>query len=239
VSGEIHYAFAVKMAERLDADKTKRFLERNNQVEVINFKGNIMDGKSAFGTRYFVLDVLDVFEGNFTPDLFRDKAVIMCYMGSYLGDIEVPRTDYYFTPLNKNYVGKAEHDMFGGVVHANILSMILEEDYISVLTDKQDITIAILVCLFNVAFFKIIYGAVPRWYDGITKLIQLFQVLLMIGLMIYLFHQFNLKADFTLALVVIALSGDSIEFYHGVIRNLFSRSARKELFTINMNFLTK
>ena len=179
---------------------------------------------------------MDVFEENFTPDIIEGKVVIMCFMGSYLGDV-LTREDFYFTPMNERYVGKAEHDMFGGVIHANIISQILDEDYIDSMSQKAAIIFAVIICFVNVFLFKVIYGAIPKWYDGITKILQLIQVATLAFLMVYLFDAYNYKSDFTLAMIVIALSGDSIEVYHGVLKNLFSRDRRKTIFKVNRDFL--
>ncbi|HHP7240335.1 MAG TPA: CHASE2 domain-containing protein [Cyclobacteriaceae bacterium] len=236
-SQEVQHAFPVKLAEYKDSVKTKNFLDRGNEVEFINYKGNIMTfSQSDYGARYFVLDKPDVFNENFIPDVIKDKVVIMCFLGKYIGD-ENTRRDIFFTPLNKRYVGKAEPDMFGGVVHANVVSMILEEDYVSTMSKTAELAFAVFCCLFNVFLFKIVYGALPRWYDGITKVFQLFQVLFLVFMMIWLFSAFTFKANFSYALVVIALSGDSIEVYHGVVKNLFSSTHRKKLFQINKRFL--
>ena len=54
--------------------------------------------------------------------------------------------------------------------------------------------------------------------------------------MVYLMLIFNYKADFTLSMIVIALSGDSIEVYHGVVKNLFLPERRREIFKINRRF---
>ena len=43
--------------------------------------------------------------------------------------------------------------MFGVVVHANIVAMILSEDYVNSLTDLQKYAIAFMVCFFTVALF--------------------------------------------------------------------------------------
>lgn len=231
------YAFAIKLAQYKDPEKVQKFLDRGNEIEVINYKGNIISfNQTDFGTRYYVLDVHDVFNENFTPDIIRDKVVIMCFFGRYIGD-ENTREDLYFTPLNKRYVGKAEPDMFGGVVHANIVSMILQEDYVNTMSRTAGIAFAIFMCLFNVFLFKLVYGALPKWYDGITKIFQLLQVLFLVFVMVWLFSEFTYKADFTLALIVIALSGDSIEVYHGVVKNLFSKKERRKLFQVNKGFL--
>lgn len=236
VGDEMHYAFAVKLAMAADSSKTQTFLDRGNAIETINYKGNVFSfTASEYGMKYFVLDVNDVFEQTFTHDLLEGKVVIMCHLGNYLGDLNT-NEDLYFTPLNKNYVGKAEHDMFGGVVHANIVSMILDEDYIDVMSDLSGVLLAILMCMINVFAFKIIYGALPNWYDGITKVIQLIELAFFSFLMVWIFYYYNYKADFTLALVVIALAGDSIEVYHGVLRNLFSKKNRRDVFKIRKRF---
>ena len=185
--------------------------------------------------KYFIRDVFDVLDENFTPDLIEGKVVIMCTMGKFLGDV-LTREDFYFTPMNERYVGKAEHDMFGGVIHANIVSQIIDEDNIDSMSENQAIVLAVILCLVNVFFFKMIYGAIPKWYDGITKLIILIEVFFLATLMIYMFYTANYKLDITLSLIVIALSGDAIEVYHGVIKNLFTRSNRKEIFKVNRKF---
>lgn len=236
VSGETRYAFPVRLAYAYDSAKTEKFLARDNDIEVVNYKGNIISFSAAqYGMKYFALDVYDVFDENFTEDLFRDKIVIMCFLGKFIGDNETTE-DFYFTPMNENYVGKAKNDMFGGVIHANIISQILDEEPIDQMSKNAGVALAIFFCLFNVFLFKIIYGAMPKWYDGITKIFQLIEVMGLATLMIYLLLIFDYKADFTLAIIVIALSGDSLEVYHGVVKNLFSKERRKDLFKINRRF---
>ena len=80
-------AFAVKLASFMSPEKTKTFLDRGNEVEVINYRGNVLDyGATKFGTKYYALDVYDVFNSNFTPDIIDGKIVIFAFLGEYLGD---------------------------------------------------------------------------------------------------------------------------------------------------------
>jgi CHASE2 domain-containing sensor protein len=232
-NGEKQYAFATKLAMYKDTVLTRKFLDRNNIEEVINYKGNVFDfGQTEFGTRYYVLDYQEVMEQLFVSDIITDKVIIMCFLGKYLGDQQT-REDKYFSPLNKRYVGKSEPDMFGGVVHANIVSMILEEDYVNSMSRNSSIALAIIILILNVVLFTWIYMALPKWYDGITKIIQLIQILGASILMVWLFDAFTFKADFSFTIILIAISGDSIEVYHGVVKNLFSKKDRKDLFKIN------
>ncbi|WP_421875254.1 CHASE2 domain-containing protein [Marinoscillum sp.] len=232
---EEQLAFAVKLAQYKDPEATQVFLNRGNVIETVNYKGNVIGAQSTLGTRYFALDIHEVFNEAFTPDLLKDKVVIMCFLGAYIGDLNT-RQDLYFTPLNKNYVGKAEPDMFGGVIHANTVSMILEGDYIDSMSQNTGIVLAILTCLVIVFCFKWVYGALPKWYDGITKIVQLVLVIGISILMMVLFNWYNYKAELSLVIIVIALSGDSIEVYHGVVKNLFSKRERAQLFKINRKF---
>ena len=138
-------AFAAKLASYLDPEAAERFLERGNDVETVNYRGNVLDyGATKFGTKFFALDVQDVFEENFTPDLVEGKIVIFCFLGKYLGDRE-SFEDKFYTPLNEKYIGRAFPDMYGGVIHANIVSMILNEDYINALDDNIEIILAIIL----------------------------------------------------------------------------------------------
>ncbi|MBV6644534.1 MAG: CHASE2 domain-containing protein, partial [Cyclobacteriaceae bacterium] len=230
VRGERQVAFGVKLASYLDSAAAERFLARDNEVELVNFKGNVLDfGATKFGTKYFALDVPDVFEGNFVPEMIQGKIVVFCYLGQYLGD-RSSFEDKFITPLNATYVGRTLPDMYGGVIHANIISMILSEDYINYMSEATQITLAIVLCLLNVLLFTIIYKRIPKWYDGTTKVFQLIEVFTLFTMMIIVFNKFNYKMDLTIAIVAIALAGDSLEVYHGLIKNIFTKEGRRALF---------
>jgi CHASE2 domain-containing sensor protein len=241
--GENQVAFAVKLASYLDADRAQKFLDRKSTEEVINYRGNVIDfGATKFGNMFYALDWTDVLEGGYNeeggferryvPEILKDKIVIFCFLGKYLDDRE-SLEDKFYTPLNYIYAGKSFPDMYGGVIHANIVAMILNEDYINQLNDYQSWILSILLCFVNIAFFTWIYKRIPRWYDGITKLIQLVEILGLLFVMIYVLDYFSLKLNLTIGLVAVALSGDGLEVYFGVVKNLFSREGRKELFRVS------
>ena len=229
VNGEYEYALSVRLAMAIDSTKTQRFLDRNNDIEVINYKGNVVDyGATKFGTTYFALDIPDVMYGNFTPDLIEGKCVMFCFLGEYLGD-RATSEDKYFTPLNVKYVGKAHADMFGGVVHANAISMILEENYIDKMGEFTTYFLAFILLYLNIVVFTYIYKRLPRWYDGLTKLLQVIQALLLFVLVLLVFDWYNYHMEINIAIVLILVSGDLLEIYFGVVKNLFSKEGRKDL----------
>lgn len=233
VNGVEQQAFAVKLASYMDSAAVKRFLARNNEEEVINYRGNVLDyGATKFGTKFMALDVPDVFQENFTPDMIKDKIVMFCYLGEYLGDRE-SLEDKFYTPLNDKYIGRAFPDMYGGVVHANIISMILNEDYINVMTETQGIVLAVLLCFLNVALFSLIYRKLPHWYDGITKLFQLMEIAILTFAMIYVLEGLSYKMELGLAIFAVAIAGDSLEVYYGVVKNSLTKEGRKSLIKVN------
>ena len=181
-------AFSIQVAKCYAPDKVAKFIARGNYEDVINYRGNILDfyGASSFAGRYFALDWYQVLNEEFLPSLITDKIVLMGYMGDDFTDTSWD--DKFFTPLNKQYAGKANPDMYGLVVHANIVSMILAEDYIDVMAEWQEWTVAILLCFLNVALFWVIHHKIPDWFDGITVMLQLIQIFLLSFLMIYFFN---------------------------------------------------
>jgi CHASE2 domain-containing sensor protein len=223
--------FALKLAEVYDQKAVNRFKQRKKAVEFINYGGNIVgvnSKNSEFTNKFTVLDWQDVFEGNFVPELLQDKIVILGYLGEDLNDTSWE--DKLYTPLNKEYAGKTNPDMYGVVVHANILSMILNSKFIDSMPEKTAIVVGVLLCFFNVLCFSLIYKLLPRWYDGLTKSIQLIEALVLLLIVVLVFHFFSYKLNLTLGIIAVLFAGDSLEVYHGVLKNLFSKEQRRLLF---------
>lgn len=217
------YAFGVELARYLNPEKVEKFLARNNEEEIVNFSGNVIDyGRTRAGTRYYALDVYDVLDTLFTPDLIKDKIVLMGVMGSSFND-KYTVEDKYFTPLNSIQAGRAFPDMYGVVVHANIISMILNSDFIDQMGYYASIGLAMLILYINVLLFTIIYYKHSEWYDGVTKLIQLAEALVFMFLIIWVFNYYSFKLDLTLTIVVVLLAGDVLEVYYGFITNTFCK----------------
>lgn len=231
LNGKNELAFAVKMAMVYDSMKTIKFLSRNNEEELINYRGNIemqdvklksMINKDLSTTRYpvmfYALDVDQVFNEDFDADLIKDKIVIFGYLGQFFGDPSW--SDKFFTPLNKKVAGRANPDMFGLVIHANIVSMILNGDFIDQLDEWHKYLIAFIFCFFNIMLFFQINRRFPVWFDSFSLLIQLTEILLLMGFTIWIFAESTFKLDLTLALIAIAFSGPCFEFYDNVLISL-------------------
>lgn len=230
VAGKTALAFSTMIAMLYDSVKTKKYLERNQHSETINYRGNIVDwhGASSYPGRYAVLDwdqALDTTQ--FVPRMIKDKIIIMGFLGSDLRDTSWD--DKFITPLNKNYAGKTRPDMYGVVVHANAVSMILDEDYIGNLDTFDEYLIAFIVCFLNVALFMLIVRRMPLWFDGLSIVIQLLQIVLFSFLMIYMFSWINFKLNLTTTLATVALVGTCFEIYNNVLLTIYYQAKKKWL----------
>ena len=225
-------AFSVKLAQIYDSATTQKFLDRDNDTEFINYRGNIFDtsadAESKAPIKYFALDWYQVLDGDFVPELIKDKIVIFCYMGSELGDRKA-NDDKYFTPLNYRYAGKSHADMFGGVIHANCVSMILSESYIDEMPQYASILTAAILLYLNIILFVFIYKVMPKWYDGLTKVIQLIEAFALFTLVILIFIWFDYKLNMTFSIIAVLIAGDALEIYFGVVKNLFTKEGRRDL----------
>ena len=211
-------AFAVKIAEVIDPDAAKKFLARNNTYEFINYRGNIDiadRGKPVF----WALDWQQVLDPEADLSWLKGKILILGFMGETLNSYSY--VDKFYTPLNKNYVGKSTLDMYGVVIHANIVSMILNRDFINTMPEWLNIILMVFITFLCTLLFSYFFHKVGYWYDAITIFFQLAIFILILGIGLYAFDWYNLRVEITTAIIAVILSGIFVEIYHGLIKKLF------------------
>lgn len=224
-------AFGVKLAEFIAPEKAKRFLERGNDFETIKYKGNSIDFLGKYIQMFPALDVEDVFYENFVPEMIEGKLVLFGFMGENFGDV-YNTEDKYFTPMNEKYAGRGSPDMFGVVIHANIISMILNEDYIDTLDDNWEMALAVIMCLLNAWFCTWVNLRLPYWYDGITKIVILLELIALFFITFSIFAKYSFKVELTIGLICVALSSEVMEFYHGIVKSMLTRKGRRQIFKV-------
>lgn len=245
--GGTYIAFGAKMAELYDSTKVAKLLQRNNEYEVVNFKGdvllsaNFLDyttftlGERILDDKYMCFEVLDydqILAEDFAPEMIKDRIVLIGYLGDRLGATQWE--DKFFTPLNSKIAGRANPDMYGPVIHANIAAMVLDENFVNGFSGATESILGILLLFINVFFFSIIYHKMGAWYDGITKLLQLVEIMGLTFIVVVIFSSYNFKMELAIAFFGIALVGDLLEIYYGVIKNVFNKKNMKKLLTLGM-----
>jgi CHASE2 domain-containing sensor protein len=230
--------FAVQVAMQYDSARAKRFLARGNKEELLNFRGNIEvlqlaiasekndETSSAEFTNYFyAIDADQVLREEFLGEIIKDNIVIMGYLGDYLG--HSAWEDKFFTPLNKKVAGRANPDMFGPVVHANAVAMIINEDYVDEIPVWAQFFIAFVVCFLTVVLFSTIDTKLPNWFDALSVLIQLFEVILISVLVVQAFAWWSLKLELAVAMGVSALVGPTYDIYKSVKGEISRRLTKR------------
>ncbi len=224
VNGVQQLAFSVQVAMQFDSVRAKKFLSRNKKEELINFRGNMEvmqlrinsekndeTNTSNYPTLFYTVDADQLLRGEVLPELFKDKIILLGYMGDYIG--QPAWEDKFFTPLNKKVAGRANPDMFGLVLHANVVTMILNGDYIDEIPSWGTYLIGFVICLLTVALFIFIDRKLPMWFDALSVIIQLVELLLISLFIIQAFALWSLKLDLTVAIGTSALVGPCYDIF--------------------------
>ena len=201
-------AFAVAIAREANPEAVRRLEARGNPVERINYIGNESFMKVSGS------DLLDpAFPGE---EIFRNKIVLMGYIGedSWAESIN----DKLYTPLNPKYTGRALPDMYGVVIHANIIAMILNGNYIYDFPKWLVMILEILFTYVNVVMIHWIYRHFHVAFHPITRTIQLVEFMLLFFLTAVLFHYFLFRLDLGSGILGLALAYDFVMIYESLLK---------------------
>ncbi len=198
-------AFSVEIVKKFDSTKVHKLEQRKNEFENINYKGN-------FNKFYAVIEAENALDPKLDFSFVENKIVLFGYVNSSL-DNSTDITDKFFTPLNPKMSGRSLPDMYGIVIHANIISMILSEDYINEMSRLFSICFAIFFCFIYCYFLLYIYTKRELLYDIIARSSQLILTLIFYYVIIWLFDTYRYETDLVLTLVTIALAPDILELF--------------------------
>lgn len=230
------YSFGVAVARMYDSIQANKQIARfteeeilSYQDELINFRGNAGTYSYSFfgqvvtkGSYFDVLDYDDLMGDNFSDELIRDRIVLLGYLGEeYLADPAFE--ERFFTPLNPTLAGRSMPDMLGLVIHANIISMILNEDYINQLSPFWDFMVMVVVIVLNILFFMKLLQRNSVWYDSLCFLIPVVQIVVISWLRIELLGSFNFRLDLEDIIYYLAFVTFAINIYFGPWKALDER----------------
>lgn len=220
--------FALEVAKFKNTGKVQKFLKRNKDVEFVNYK------RTYKNKTYEVLDCKDVISKRDKLGFLKDKIVLMGFLGPDINTTVFE--DIFFTPLNKHYLGKALPDMYGIEVHANVISMIFEEDYIGSTPEWLKLILTFVIIYCNMALFFFIQRSFGDVYEMANLFITGFEIFLIFAVMIYVFYWFNFDIGFREGVIFgIIFSATGFELYHGsfkpitisIAKNLYERGMKR------------
>lgn len=190
---------------------------RPRKTEVINFSGNLQN--------FFRLDDSDLEDTTVDLSFIKGKIVLIGYLGDPIGKPSLE--DVFFTPMNPEMGGRSVPDMYGITVHANILSMMLSENYIAQSPGWLDPCLAIAICMLNVSIFMYIGDRYRSMSQLMMRVIQILQAIVLMFITIYSLSQRNVAVEFTISLTLLFLAADLTEIYDGSIKSTVDLYKRK------------
>jgi len=216
VNGTELYAFATQIAFQYDSGKALKFMNRKNEYEKINFRGNIDNRlENQAPVIFHSIDAKQFESEDFKPDLLKDKILLLGYMGDNLETYDL--NDHFITPLNPEPYKKRIPDMYGIVVHANIIAMILNEDYIVTISLFKEFIFAFYVCFFHVSILLLLYNKWHVWFDLLALIIIILQLLVYSWLRLFLFNYFDVAMNLYITLASLAIASIAINIYNEVL----------------------
>ena len=216
VKGKKVNNFAVEVAKIFDSNSVQLLHRRNKEVEVINYRG---DHNSFY---FFDYDQI-------TPEtdlqIVKDKIVLLGFVDNRFSDetgykvISGSVEDAFFTPMNKKYVGKTYPDMYGVVVHANVISMILHKQYIDKIPKYLSLIVVFIFTYFSIVLLTYLYNKFKKYYDTVALVTQIFMSTSLMFIFLLIFDTFNFDADFTLvfAILGVLINLNGLEIYFGLV----------------------
>lgn len=211
------YSFPATIAKIYDKADFDYLIKRDNELETINYFGNT--------SAYMIIDAYQALEDDsLALSNVRSKIVLMGYLGDDLSSSS--NLDKYYTPLNPRYVGKADRDMYGVLIHANAISTILSRNYINSTPKWFDYLITFLICYFNMLFYSKVYKTKQELFEIASVVGILIQTTLIIFIMYSLFINFQITINLTIGIAVVALSANTLEIYYNIIQPAVRKTAK-------------
>lgn len=227
VNGTLDTSFSLAVLAKYSPSAAGDFFDRGNDVESIYYKGNF--------TKFFFAEAIDILQENIKIN-FKDKIILLGNLQPAGGSFVLE--DIYFTPLNDVSSGRTFPDMYGIVIHANIISMMLDREYFTYLPSFIAFIIAFIICFIDMIIYSYISHYKQDLYEISALFIFVIESILILIATVYLHHNFNFEAELTIALYAIVLSGFAFEgykyslkpFVKNIYSRLYSRLRSKSLF---------
>jgi CHASE2 domain-containing sensor protein len=201
-------AFSLKITQSYDSTSVQKFLSRDKDVEIINFRRNI--------NKYRTIDVNELFDRQDSLQFITGKIVLMGILGpdtSTLVD-----EDVFFTPLNKEFVGKSLPDMYGVTIHANIISMILEGKFINSMPYWLSMVLLFVIVYTNMSAFRYLNKHIEDWYDLVSTSSIACELILLLIFILYIHYLLDYEIQINAVFFAMIMNVPVFEMYDGFFK---------------------
>jgi len=226
INGIEQKAFAMQIASMYNPALNNISHLRAHTKEWINFK-RLQPGEqnmrppfnSKHAVHYVMLQINDVLKDSsqFDSIFFKDKIVLIGFCGENENALSLK--DRYYTPLNEQYTGRSFPDMHGVVIHANIISMILDQDFIFDIPSFFIYLLSIIIFFINYFVFKKMspkdyFRSIPY-----IRFIQIIEFFVLLGICLSLLLFGNIKLGFIFLTTTIIISYELYELYEHKLKS--------------------
>lgn len=205
-----HKSFSTSIAKLHLTEKEwkhRKLDTKLKQSKVINYQGNL----NHF--LHFTIDNLMALEDK---SLLKDKIVLLGYLGSPTNNI-FDVEDKHFTPLNKTTAGKSIPDMYGLVIHANIIAMILSNNFMHQVSRLWILILTFLFSFMASVYFIWLSKRLDISYRTVRKGVLFVFTILLVWLSLLLFKN-GIVLKTTPIIAVTVFSAGFIKFYKHLVR---------------------
>ena len=209
-------SFSTAIAKKYNSDAVRFLKSREKKVERIHY--------TSKQDSYIKLEAENILDSSFQiKSVVEGKIIILGYIEEY-GPND-PIVDRFYTPLNEKYYGRSVPDMYGAVVHANVIQMILDKDYVEYFPKWIVAVFAVILVYFNTFFFFWNYKywwyfkPFPNILYRLGHIVQIIQIVIMFFVMAWVFSQHQIKIEFKLAIVSLILAFDLCTIYYYLRKN--------------------
>jgi len=220
-NGQHHLSFAASIVKIADSAAYQRLIKRKKTVENIHY--------TRSPNRYLPIDGEQLLAGSVADNVFNNKIVLLGYISNSPYDIE----DKYLTPMNEKFAGKTLPDMNGVMIHANIITMILDGSYVKKVPSWITWTLAIILTWLHISLFIDYYIDNHIWFHLVAKIAQLVSAIFFVYLGLFLFNRFTVKLDMSVTVLAIILAIDVLYFYEAFTQWMHKKFNYKTIFHTN------
>ncbi len=211
-------SFALQVASIYRPESVDRMMAAPEQTEfIINFRRNT--------DKYRTLDAFQLFKMRDSLHFLEGKIVLLGFMGPDV--ISPTNEDMFFTPLNDRYVGKNYPDMYGVVVHANIISMMLENSYLTSVPYSYSQAFTVMVIFFNMCLYSFVRRKFPSLYEPVSLLGTFSQILIILLFLMGLFYYFGVQAQNAGVFFALLLCKQGYELYNDSLKEIAMKRAKR------------
>jgi len=209
VEGKNRLSFAAQITKHYlgDSWQTYNYDKKLNKIQTIKYSGNY----EAF--QYLETDDFLDYE---RKTILKNKIVILGYLGSPTGNIEDIQ-DKFFSPLNKIITGKSDADMFGIIIHANIINMLINDDMIYKVSNFGLGIITFVAMFFSTMFYMKINKKYKISYRTRKQVFQFVISVTILTLVLWLYKH-NVVVKPIIIIIGIIIAGSYFKYYKHLIR---------------------